>query len=194
MTSSSSPRTVAVPAADASRRRWMRTGAVVVGTGVVAAGAWVLTARPPTGPFASLDRAYRTLEGLRSQPAVRATEGWDLARVLHHAAQSIEFSITGFPEMKGALFRATAGAAAFSVFGHLHKMRHDLEAPIPGAPAIEAGQPLGPALDRVLAALRRFEQHRGPLAPHFAYGDLSRDEYLTAHLLHLDNHWDRVTG
>jgi hypothetical protein len=44
------------------------------------------------------------------------------------------------------------------------------------------------ALDRLMYALGHFEQFDGPLAPHFAYGALSKTEYEIAHVLHLNNH------
>ena len=44
------------------------------------------------------------------------------------------------------------------------------------------------ALARLQLAFARFAAHRGPLAAHFAYGELSHDEYALAHVLHLYNH------
>ena len=67
--------------------------------------------------------------------------------------------------------------------------RFDLAEPIPGAPAIAQGQPLGPAIDRASAALRAFDAHAGALQPHFAYGALDKAAYTRAHLMHLANHW-----
>jgi hypothetical protein len=161
---------------------------VLAGVGVVAVGAGLALRGPLRPPFASLAEARQTLEGLRGA-AVRTRAGWDLPHVLHHAAQSIEYSISGFPELKSRWFRASAGAAAFAAFSHAGRMRHDLAAPIPGAPDIPEGQPLAPAIDRVLAALQAFEQHAGPLAPHFAYGPLDKGQYQQAHLMHFADHW-----
>ena len=41
---------------------------------------------------------------------------WDIYQILVHAAQSIEFSMTGFPEHKSALFKSSAGKLAFAAF------------------------------------------------------------------------------
>ena len=41
-------------------------------------------------------------------------------------------------------------------------------------------------------ALRAFEAHAGPLAPHFAYGALDKPSYARAHLMHLANHWQEA--
>ncbi len=117
---------------------------------------------------------------------------WSLAQMLEHAAQSIDYSIDGFPKLKSALFRNAVGGVAFAVFEARGKMGHTLSEPIPGAPVLDAQAPLEPAMARALAALRRFEAHSGALAPHFAYGELDRAQYTRAHLMHLANHWSEV--
>lgn len=181
------------PAPAARRRRLLLAGVALAGTSLAGGGLWLSAPAAASGPFESLPQAYKTLEALHRGSA-RALEGWDLATVLHHAAQSVEFSMQGYPQLKGAWFRASVGPAAFAVFDHFHKMRHNLAEPIPGAPAIEPGQPLGPAIEHAVAALQAFERHQGPLAPHFAYGDLDKARYLHAHLLHFSDHWQRVAG
>ncbi len=122
----------------------------------------------------------------------RHTGAWTLAQMLNHAAQSIDCSIDGFPELRSALFRNAVGRVAFAVFQARGKMGHTLTEPIPGAPALDAQAPLEPAIARAVAALRRFEAHTGALAPHFAYGELDKTQYTRAHLMHLANHWSEV--
>jgi Protein of unknown function (DUF1569) len=122
----------------------------------------------------------------------RHTGAWTLAQMLNHAAQSIDYSIDGFPELRSALFRNAVGRVAFAVFQTRGKMGHTLTEPIPGAPALDAQAPLEPAITRAVAALRRFEAHTGALAPHFAYGELDKAQYTRAHLMHLANHWSEV--
>ena len=141
--------------------------------------------------FSNLLNAQRTLEHLREAPCP-TTKGWDLAKVLHHAAQSVEYSLDGFPRQKNVWFQATVGAAAFAVFSIRGTMRHGLEQPIPGAPDIAEHQPLAMAVDRMLSALHRFDSHNGPLAPHFAYGKLNKAQFTRAHLMHLADHWQLV--
>jgi Protein of unknown function (DUF1569) len=138
--------------------------------------------------FASLHAALKTFDLLRAETP-RMTGAWDLPHVLHHAAQSIEYSIGGFPAPKPLWFRASLGSYAFALFNARGQMAHNLAEPIPGAPDIAQGQPLGPAIDRVVAALQAFERHSGALAPHFAYGTLDKLAYTRAHLMHLSNHW-----
>ncbi len=117
---------------------------------------------------------------------------WNLTQMLQHAAQSVEFSMTGFPELRPAWFRATVGAAAFSFFNARGAMSHTLDEAIPGAPALDASQPLKLSVQRLLDAMDSFTTFKGTLAPHFAYGTLTREQYERAHLMHLANHWEQL--
>ncbi|HEX7865009.1 MAG TPA: DUF1569 domain-containing protein [Variovorax sp.] len=175
------------------RRTLLAGGALLAGTAAASVGYVLTHSDQPIAmdDFSDLAHAMRTLERLREAP-LRTRSGWDLAHVLHHSAQSIEYSLDGFPQLKPAWFRASLGIVAFAVFSARGKMSHGLEEPIPGAPAIASGQPLNAAVDHLMDALKRFERHSAALAPHFAYGALSKPEYTRAHLMHLANHWDLV--
>ena len=126
----------------------------------------------------------------RSRP--RATGAWPLSSVLDHLAQSIEMSMDGFPQPRGALFQKTAGTAAFAVFKWRGRMSHGLAEPIPGAPGLRAGADWRPAAARLRQAIARFDSHAAKLQPHFAYGDLSKSDYAVAHALHIANHQDEI--
>ena len=138
--------------------------------------------------FKTIDEARSAVSALGGQ-LPRTTGAWSLAQVLNHAAQSVEYSLDGFPQPKPAWFRATVGPLAFKVFDARGAMKHPLDAPIPGAPAIDAHAPLEGAVQRLLGAFDRFERHGGPLQPHFAYGSLDKPTYARAHLMHLAEHW-----
>jgi len=172
-----------------------RRGILVVGSAGLL-GLPSLTACSPmreVQTFPTLASAMQAIEALVSAPGVwKPTGAWTLAQMLEHAAQSVEYSLRGFPQPKGALFQTTVGKAAFAVFDARGRMSHGLADPIPGAPAIDAKAPLEAAAARALSALREFEAHRGTLAPHFAYGALDKAQYTRAHLMHLANHWDEV--
>ena len=173
------------------RRRALRRIGAVVGVGAFAAPLLVSAVHPAalaSAPFGSVGAALHTLGQLR-HAAPRLTGAWDLPQVLHHAAQSIEYSMVGFPVPKAAWFRATVGSYAFALFDARGQMSHALDDPIPGAPYIGPGLPLVPAIDRAFAALQAFDTHAGLLAPHFAYGMLAKPAYARAHLMHLANHW-----
>jgi hypothetical protein len=138
--------------------------------------------------LSTIPKALQALQDLSSQP-LHSTGAWDLPHVLHHYAQSVEYSLGGFPQMKPRWFRASVGPAALGVFKLRGRMSHGLDAAIPGAPDIAQGLPLAPAIARATTALRAFEAHRGPLQPHFAYGALDKPAYTRAHLMHLADHW-----
>ncbi|MDN3922301.1 DUF1569 domain-containing protein [Roseateles violae] len=144
-----------------------------------------------TPGFASWKQARESVLELLFRP--RTLQGaWTLPQMLQHAAQSIEYSMQGFPEAKSALFRHTIGKAAFAVFDARGKMNHDLAEPIPGAPALDAQHALKTSVQRLLDAMEAFAAFKGELKPHFAYGELSRAEYERAHLMHLANHWTQL--
>jgi hypothetical protein len=188
MTTSSRPQS-----APSRKRRVLITAGGLAAAGVAGAG-YVATHRdrPLASPeFRDLPTALRTLESLRTTP-LKMRSGWDLPHVLHHAAQSIHGSIDGYPQLKPAWFQASIGSAAFAVFGARGRMNHGLQDPIPGLPTIPDGLELQPAINDVMQALQRFDQHTGPFAPHFAYGALDKSDYARAHLMHIANHWDLI--
>ena len=138
--------------------------------------------------FESIGSALQALRDLEVRP-LHSRRGWDVPHVLHHYAQSIEYSMHGFPVLKPGWFRATLGPLAFAVFSWRGRMSHGLTEAIPGAPEIAEGQPLHGAVARAAAAMQTFEGYGGVLKPHFAYGALDKVAYTQAHLMHLANHW-----
>lgn len=159
----------------------------VLGTG---GALWLSGPAAPVSGFATIADARRWVQAIGSGQAT-TTAGWPVAQVFEHCAQSIEYSLSGFPLARSALFQDTAGSLAFATFRRVGRMQHDLEEAIPGAPALVATD-LSLAAQRLDAAFAAFEAHAGPLAPHFAYGALDKDQYTRAHLMHLANHAERV--
>ena len=138
--------------------------------------------------FPSLAAAEEELARLAQAKrlASGATRSW--AQTLAHCAQSIEYSMTGFPQSKSALFQRTVGAAAIGVFAWRGRMTHDLADPIPGAPALDAQLDPAQALERLRASILSFRNWSGPLQPHFAYGALDKKAFELAHAMHIANH------
>ena len=168
------------------QRRTLLKGAALGGVAALGAGFWAL----PSGvaPAAvSLEGASRVLAGLQGK-ALASIEGWTPSEVFNHCAQSIEYSMDGYPELKPAWFRHSVGPAAFAVFSARGAMRHPLTEAIPGAAPLAEPAGQEAALQRLQAAFARFAAHTGELKPHFAYGALSHEEYAAAHVLHLYNH------
>lgn len=168
------------------QRRTLLKGAAAGGVVALGAGFWAL----PSGaaPAAlSLDGARTVLEGFKGK-ALASIRGWTPAEVFNHCAQSIEYSMDGYPELKPAWFRHSVGPAAFAVFSARGAMRHPLTEAIPGAAPLAEPASQEAALQRLQAAFERFAAHQDELKPHFAYGALSHEEYAAAHVLHLYNH------
>ena len=180
---------------DISRRLTLKSGAGLAVFGVaVAAGAGYWLHRPDNdrqlvfGTLADAMREVERLAGDAVQPLAPAT-AWNWSQTLEHCAQSIEFSLQGFPALKSTLFQNTLGAAAFNVFALRGRMNHNLAEPIPGAPALDASAPdPSVALARLRKAVQDFATHTALLHPHFAYGALNKSQYEQAHAMHLANH------
>ena len=108
-----------------------------------------------------------------------------LGAALAHCAQSIEYSLTGFPTQRGWLVRKLIAPHLLRKFLRQGFMTHDVHAPIPLAPAISPELPFEEGVAKLRGAMERFRVHAGPLAPHFAFGDISRDDYERLRSMHL---------
>jgi hypothetical protein len=139
-----------------------------------------------------LSQALLWLDQLEHSATAHSTGEWPLDVTLGHMAQSIEMSMAGFPQPKSELFQNTVGAAAFAVFKWRRKMSHGLAEPIPGAPVLVHATTLQPAAARLRQAINDFHKFNGKLAPHFAYGVLSKSDFALAHTLHIANHQDEI--
>ncbi|MEW9897604.1 DUF1569 domain-containing protein [Chitinivorax sp. PXF-14] len=166
-----------------ARRRLLKAGLAMAASGSALA-AW--GAEQPE--WRTLGQILPLLDQFDHQAGFGVREGWPLPKVLVHCAQSIDYSLDGYPEARSRLFQATAGSAAFAVFRLRGKMSHPLDEPIPGAPAIDDATSLPEATARLRRAIARFQSHQGPLAPHFAYGALEHADFELAHVMHIANH------
>lgn len=168
------------------RRRTVLKTSVVGGAALLGAGFWMLPggARPAA---VTLEVALAVLDGLHGK-ALRSLRGWSPDEVFNHCAQSIEYSMDGYPELKPLWFRHSIGPAALLLFSARGGMRHPLDEAIPGAPSLKQPAGEGEALQRLRLAFERFATYTGVLRPHFAYGQLDHARYTEAHVLHLYNH------
>ncbi|MDT9000237.1 DUF1569 domain-containing protein [Paucibacter sp. APW11] len=168
------------------RRRWLLAAGLLPSTALLSG----CQGRLPEG-FQQWKEAQTAVLELRFRS--RRHEGdWTLPQTLIHLAQSIEYSISGYPEAKPAWFQATLGKTAFALFDARGEMSHNRDEPIPGAPALDREATLKQGVQRLLDAMEAFAAYTGPLKPHFAYGQLDRAAYERAHLMHLANHWERI--
>jgi Protein of unknown function (DUF1569) len=165
------------------KRRTLLFARTVVATGAVG---WIAL---PTGTPRPLTIGFTKLQLAKFKSAkINSSGGWTPAQVFEHLAQSVEYSMTGYPEPKSAVFQSTVGAAAFALFQSRGAMNHSLTDIIAGAPALAANDNQDAALDRLLDSLAAFDAFSGALKPHFAYGSLDKNAYASAHAMHVFNH------
>ena len=175
------------------RRQFLKVSiASGLSLGVIGGGAiWLNTG--VNKEHLTIDWALKQLAVL-SNTKIENTGEWDPAQIFMHCAQSIEYSMFGFPEHKSDLFKNTVGQLAFSVFSSKGQMTHNLSEPIPSAPLIPQNTNINIALNRLINAFTVFKAYEGMLSPHFAYGVLSKNEYEIAHVIHLDNHLQEINS
>lgn len=178
------------------------TGVLGVSTGAI----WKTI--PQSTNSLSLANTVQWLQAIEPEKLVSNTS-WSIASTLIHMAQSIECSMTGYPEHKPQLFKDTLGTLAFSAFEAKGAMTHNLEEPIPGINTkksvnnnVESKQkrdtknnksPVQAAKQRLIDALLMFDSYQQPLSEHFAYGVLNKQQYTAAHLMHIYNHFSAIT-
>ncbi len=174
------------------RRRFLHfagLGAVGLGAGTAIGSAWLGSGPPPL--VLTIEDALRHID-LLAKGSIATRGSWNAFQVFTHCAQSVEYSMAGYPVPKPAVFQLTAGKLAFAAFSAKQKMKHNLAEPIAGAPELVVAGETNKALERLRMSLTDFERYQGVLAPHFAYGALSKSEYALAHALHFSNHLEEI--
>lgn len=138
--------------------------------------------------FARFDHAMNFVENYKDEISVEVHGLWTFPQMIAHCAQSIEYSMKGYPVNKSSIFQNTIGALAFNYFSYKGEMTHSLSEPILGAPEISASLGVKESISRLFQSIVDFMNFKGEFAPHFAYGKLSKLEYEKAHVYHIANH------
>ena len=138
--------------------------------------------------FSRFAEAMSFVENYKDEKSVEVNGVWTFPQMIAHCAQSIEYSIKGFPVNKSAMFQNTIGHLAFEYFSYKGEMSHSLSEPIPGAPEIPKDLGVQESIKRLFLSIDQFLNYKGNFAPHFAYGNLTKKEYEKAHSFHLANH------
>lgn len=110
-----------------------------------------------------------------------------LAETIEHAAQSISYAMDGYPKLSPAPLRHTVGRAVKHVFLGRGRMRHDLAAPVPGAPDVTATDATHAAA-ALRSAIERLHAHTDPLHPHPVYGRCTVPQAARLQAMHLREH------
>ena len=170
-----------------NRRTFLKLGMGGVAVTAVSASAAYFAIESADPLLMSMSSVYARLDILE-QDGFNMTGDWSAFQVFSHMAQSVEYSMTGYPEHKSEFFKQTIGPLAFAAFSAKSKMRHNLSEAIPGAPVLKVDGLVAEAMSRFRQSLNDFDHYSGPLNPHFAYGSLSKNEYTLAHIMHFNDH------
>ncbi len=138
----------------------------------------------------SIDLVIKRLDSL-ALDSIETTGVWEVARTFNHLAQSVEYSMTGYPVLKSKFFRDYVGTLAFTVFQAKGRMTHGLAEEIPGEIVDQDNTNPTRARVRLIKALENFNElneYEESLQPHFAYGELNKKQYALAHAMHVNNH------
>ncbi|MFT4824204.1 MAG: hypothetical protein ACJASY_004309 [Halioglobus sp.] len=160
---------------------------IIAGGAVVGAGGVVWLGSGSNNNVLTIGACLQTLDKMMSVKAT-TTGHWNLYEILVHAAQSVEFSMSSFPEHKPAFFKSTIGKLAFAAFSAKGEMTHALSEAIPGAASIKEDGDTTYAYERFKESMLKFKGYDGRLAEHFAYGSLTKQQYERAHAMHFYNH------
>lgn len=181
------------------RRQFLKASIIGCATIGIGGALWLNDDADKSG--LTIDAVLAKIDALSKQ-SLTVTGAWSLNQFFDHCAQSVEYSMTGFPEHKSAAFKNTLGNLAFAAFSVQGQMTHALDEAIPGAPMIDALEinTLESTLSineqafaRLKKSLYEFQRYQGELAPHFAYGALSKQDYELAHAMHFYNHLAEIT-
>ena len=173
-----------------NRRRLLKSISLVSGLTLVSGGGYLFATRSLRHEHLKIEKIIERLSSLDAD-LITSIGQWQPASILAHCRQSVEFSMLGYPLHRSELFKSVIGSAAFSTFSLVGKMKHNLAEPIPGAEVPKVTDTRS-ALEDLIQSLNRFDHYQGKLAPHFAFGRLSKSEYTLAHVMHINNHFDEL--
>ena len=134
----------------------------------------------------TLEDAKQELLKLSKSTEIKAPQ-WNLNKILVHCTQTIEYSMTGYPKLKPKFIQATIGKIVISKFLKQGFMKHDLTAPVPGAPDLSI-ESLEQAMSGLNSAINKFIAHSGELYPHLIFGKLSKSDYDKYFAMHIAEH------
>lgn len=173
------------------RRQFIKASVITGATVGIGGVLWVNDSTDKS--LLTINSVLNEIDALIAQSVV-SIGTWNINQIMVHCAQSVEYSMTGYPEHKSEFFKRTLGKFAFSAFAAKGEMLHALDEEIPGAIKL-TNERVGSrqqSFERLANALRDFQKYNGTLAPHFAYGVLTKAEYELAHAMHFYNHLTEV--
>jgi hypothetical protein len=135
--------------------------------------------------FENLGQVAQEVERLRRDGYARAGN-WGLAQVCEHLALALEATMAGFPRPFPWWVRRLVGPGLRAWVLGTGRLPAGL--PVPAGVAPPAAPEEGAAVRHLREALERFARFDGPLAPHPAFGRLSRRQWERLNLIHCAHH------
>lgn len=123
---------------------------------------------------------------------IKVKTDWSMYHTLVHCAETIEYSMNGYPEMKPAFLRATVGKLAIKKFLRQGYMKHSLVADVAGGRKIKEDGSFEEGKNILLSMIDEFLNYKGKFAPHLLFGNLSREEYDQYFVLHIQDHFSEL--
>lgn len=133
----------------------------------------------------ALDRAVADGHG---EDLVAPGSDFDLSETIQHSTQSIGYAMTGCPELKPAIVRRTVGRAAKHTFLGRGRMKHNLSAPVPGAPDLDDSEGVAAALTQLHDVIAALSSYTGTLHAHPVYGQCTKEQAARLQAMHLREH------
>lgn len=128
----------------------------------------------------------------KAGPGIKISGTWSLGKILVHCAQSIEYSITGYPDNKPAFIRKTIGKIILNKFMGQGYMSHGTNEPVAGAPEISNTVSDKEGFARLRKAIADFQNFKGETKIHLMFDAMSKEEYDKYHSMHIANHLSMV--
>lgn len=139
----------------------------------------------------SLEDAKQELLRLKQSKTVN-TPNWDISEICLHCAQTINYSITGYPVMKSPFIRNTIGKIAYRKFKRQGFMSHSLTAHVPGGDQLEVELSPQDSIQKLLDTIETFQNYTGALKPHLLFGNLTKAEYDQYFAMHIADHFSEL--
>lgn len=121
------------------------------------------------------------------------TENWGIYEICMHCAQTISYSMTGYPKMKPAIVRLTIGKAVVSKYLKQGYMKHNLQSHVSGGEKIDPNGEPAAGIDHLLSEIEKLENYTGTLKPHSVFGEMTREDYMKYFAMHISDHFSEVT-
>lgn len=118
---------------------------------------------------------------------------WTVGQTFLHLAQSVEYSMIGYPKSKPRFIQNTIGKLVKKKFLRQGYMKHNLNSPIPGAPELGLVSP-SEGLEQLIVAIEAFLKFNQELEPHFFFGKMDKKEFEQVHIMHILEHLESMNA